>query len=210
VLTLYDALRCPFAARVRIVLAEKGVHHTTVPISLDDRPSWMYEKNPPDGLVPVLEDEGEALHLVESHAIMEYLEERFPKPSLLPVDLRERAQVRAAIQQSTRLGSASYDLYRNHPGASRDRLEAELNALNEILKGMPYAACSTYTLADVAYVVVVLRAERRLGVDIGRYGEVNAWLERLRKREAIAAEVDVVAGLPAPAASPDVRKEVAR
>ena len=45
-LTLYDADRCPYCARVRIVLAEKRLEHETVIVDLDDRPAWIYEKNP--------------------------------------------------------------------------------------------------------------------------------------------------------------------
>src|SRR6185436_13704619 len=52
-ITLYDAARCPYCARARIVLAEKGIAHETVEIDLGDRPSWLYEMNPA-GKVPVL------------------------------------------------------------------------------------------------------------------------------------------------------------
>ena len=72
-LTLYDADRCPYCARVRIVLAEKGLEHETVVVDLDDRPAWIYEKNPL-GRVPVLEED--AFVLPESAVINEYLEER--------------------------------------------------------------------------------------------------------------------------------------
>ena len=56
-LTLYDAARCPFCARVRIVLAEKDVPHEVVAVDLDDRPAWIVEKNPPAGKVPVVEED---------------------------------------------------------------------------------------------------------------------------------------------------------
>ena len=56
-LTLYDAARCPYCARVRIALAEKRVPVETVAIDLADRPAWIYEKNPL-GRVPVLEGDG--------------------------------------------------------------------------------------------------------------------------------------------------------
>src|SRR6266567_6270520 len=92
--TLYDAPRCPYCARARIVLAEKGVDYETVVIDLADRPAWIYEKNPL-GKVPVLE-EG-AWVLPESAVIMEYLEERYPEPALLPADPAERAQARLWI-----------------------------------------------------------------------------------------------------------------
>ena len=55
VLTLYDADRCPYVGRVRIVLAEKSIPYESVAIDLDDRPAWLYEKNPA-GRVPVVED----------------------------------------------------------------------------------------------------------------------------------------------------------
>ena len=82
-LTLVDAPRCPYCARVRIVLAEKGVAYETVVIDLEDRPAWLYELNPV-GRVPVLEEDGWALP--ESAVINEYLEERHPEPPLLPAD----------------------------------------------------------------------------------------------------------------------------
>jgi len=56
VITLYTAARCPYAARVRIVLAEKGVEFEAVEIDLSDRPAWLYGKNP-SGRVPVVEEE---------------------------------------------------------------------------------------------------------------------------------------------------------
>ena len=76
--TLYDADRCPYCARARIVLAEKGIEYEAVEIDLADRPAWMYEKNP-TGRVPVLEED-DGLVLPESEVIMEYLEERYPEP----------------------------------------------------------------------------------------------------------------------------------
>jgi glutathione S-transferase len=97
VLTLYDAERCPYAGRVRITLAEKGIPYETVAIDLDDRPGWLYEKNPA-GRVPVLEEDG-GFVLPESAVIMEYLEERFPEPSLLPADAAERALARLLVER---------------------------------------------------------------------------------------------------------------
>ncbi len=54
-LTLYDAPRCPYCARVRILLAEKGIPYDPVEIDLDDRPAWICEKNA-TGRVPVIEE----------------------------------------------------------------------------------------------------------------------------------------------------------
>src|SRR3954468_10951194 len=95
--TLYTAERCPYAARARIVLAEKGIAYDAVEVDLDDRPAWIYEKNA-TGRVPVYEED-EGLVLPESEVIMEYVEERFPEPALWPVDPAERALGRLWLQR---------------------------------------------------------------------------------------------------------------
>src|SRR4029077_675156 len=69
-LTVYDAARCPYCARVRIVLAEKDIEFEAIEINLEDRPAWIYEKNV-TGRVPVIEEDGWILP--ESAVIMEYL-----------------------------------------------------------------------------------------------------------------------------------------
>src|SRR6266576_815121 len=100
---LYDAARCPYCARARIVLAEKGLGYETVEIDLSDRPGWLYVKNP-SGTVPVLEEDG-GFVLPESLVIMEYLEERFPQPPLWPADPAERALGRLWLDRfDVRLG----------------------------------------------------------------------------------------------------------
>ena len=93
---LIDAARCPFCARVRIVLAEKGIEFERVEVDLSDRPQWLIDLNPPGGLVPVLDD---GFTLPESEVIMAYLEERHPEPALLPPDLADRARARLLVQR---------------------------------------------------------------------------------------------------------------
>src|SRR5438132_10972362 len=108
-LTLYDAPRCPYCARVRIVLAEKRIEVDTVVIDLSDRPAWIYEKNP-TGKVPVLEED--AWVLPESAVIMEYLEERYPEPALLPADPGERAEARLWVWEHDRRLADDYYAFR--------------------------------------------------------------------------------------------------
>ena len=93
-ITLYDAARCPYCARVRIALAEKGIEYETVEVDLDDRPAWIYEKNR-KGRVPVLEED--TFLLPESAVINEYLEERYPDPPLWPADAAERSLARLLV-----------------------------------------------------------------------------------------------------------------
>jgi stringent starvation protein A len=189
-LLLWDAGRCPFAARVRIVLAEKAIDYETREVDLDDRPEELYTLHPPDGRVPVLEVN--ATILVESQAIMEYLEERFPEPPLLPAQAEARARCRAAVVASERLNDAFYDLFWRRPGGSWDRLDGEFSRLDGVLARQPYMVGSSYSLADVAHVVLVLRARQRLKLDLTPYPAILSWLERLGARAAVESEIAVV------------------
>jgi len=191
VITLYDADRCPYCARVRIALAEKGVEYETVEIDLDDRPSWIYEKNPL-GRVPVLEED--TFVLPESAVINEYLEERYPEPALWPVDAAERGLGRLLVFRFDQLSKPYYALRREEDGAA-ERLDAELAKLNAVLDAQPYLSGRGYGLADIAYVPWIVRARDRMGVDVGRFGALAGWLEQLAQRPAVAAELDVVAAL---------------
>lgn len=188
-LILYDAPRCPYCARVRIVLAEKDVPYETVVIDLADRPAWLYEKNP-TGKVPVLEEDGWALP--ESAVIAEYLDERFPEPALLPADPGERAIARLLVFRHDDFSDPYYALRREEPGAAEEFAEA-LGGLEALLSHVPYLGGVTFGLADVGYVPWVIRARDVLGVSLEPYPALVRWLERLSERPSIAAELDIVA-----------------
>ena len=203
-ITLYDADRCPYCARVRIVLAEKGVEYETVVIDLDDRPAWIYEKNP-TGRVPVLEED--TFVLPESAVIDEYLDERYPEPPLLPADPGERALARVLIFRFDDLSKPYYALRRGDDGA-RLKLDAQLAKLDELLERQPFLTGRDFGLADIAYVPWILRARDRMDVDlepfsaldawVARLSErpsIGAWMARLSERTSIAAELDVLASL---------------
>jgi stringent starvation protein A len=188
-LTLYDAARCPYCARVRIVLAEKQVEFETIEIDLSDRPAWIYEKNS-TGRVPVVEEDGWVLP--ESAVIMEYLEERYPAPALLAADPADRALARLFIFRHDDFTRPYYALRRGEDGAEAS-LDAELAKLDTVLQVRPWLGGAEYGLADIAYVPWVLRARDMLGVPIS--GAVAAWVDRLLERPAVAAEAQVVAAL---------------
>ncbi len=188
--TLYDAARCPYCARVRIVLAEKGVAYDPVEIDLDDRPAWIYAKNPL-GKVPVLEEDG-GLVLPESVVIMEYVEERFPEPPLWPADPAERALGRLLVERFDRLGDPYYALRRGEEPA-RLELARRLGELDAILEAQPFLTGAELGLADIAYLPWILRGQANLGVDLSPYALLGGWLERLQVRPAIATEIDLLA-----------------
>ena len=190
-ITLYDADRCPYCARVRITLAEKGIEYEPVMIDLDDRPGWIYEKNPL-GRVPVLEED--TFVLAESAVIDEYLDERYPDPPLWPADPADRALGRMLVFRFDEVSKPYYALRRGDEGA-RGRLDAALDTLAKALQGRPFLSGHEFGLADIAYVPWILRARDRMAVDLGRFPALSEWMGRLEQRPSIAAELDVVASL---------------
>jgi len=194
VLTLYDAPRCPYCARTRIVLAEKSVPYETVTVDLTRRPAWLLEHNPPNGRVPVLEEDGWVLP--ESAVIDEYLEERFPEPPLLPADPGERAAARLVVFRFDDLGKPYYALRREESGAE-ERLAAALARLDGLLGVAPFLTGRAFGLADVAYVPWLLRLRDLMGVSLQGYPAVVRWLETCCERPSVTAEVETVASLAA-------------
>jgi glutathione S-transferase len=189
--TLYDAARCPYCARVRIVLADKAVEYEPIEIDLTDRPAWIYEKNS-TGRVPVLEEDGWLLP--ESAVIMEFLEDRYPEPALLAADAADRALARLWIFRHDDFTKPYYALRRGEDGAA-PRFDAELGKLDAALTQRAWLGGSEYGLADIAYVPWVLRARDMLGVSLEAFPAVAAWLEQLVERPSIAMEADVIAAL---------------
>jgi glutathione S-transferase len=173
---LYDAPRCPYCARVRIALAEKGISYETEEVDLQDRPGWLYELNA-SGRVPVLDD---AFVLPESAVIMGYLEERYPEPPLLPPEPAARARAHLLVYRfDENLGDDYYAFRRGEENS----LVQKLHAL-EVGQSL---------FSDIAYVPWVIRARDMLGVDLPE--RLEEWLAELTQRPSVAAEVDLVGTL---------------
>ncbi|MGE7991216.1 maleylacetoacetate isomerase [Pseudomonas sp. NPDC089554] len=92
---LFTYYRSTSSYRVRIALALKGLDYQALPVNLlkGEQRGAEYLALNPQGRVPALRTDGGAL-LVQSPAIIEYLEEAFPEPALLPGDAETRARVR--------------------------------------------------------------------------------------------------------------------
>lgn len=92
---LYGFFRSGSSHRLRIALNLKGLPYESIPVDLrtEQHMGADYKALNPQGLVPALEHEGRVL--IQSPAIIEWLEERYPEPPLLPADADARAQVRA-------------------------------------------------------------------------------------------------------------------
>ena len=97
-MAIFSGPTCPFSHRVRMVLAEKDITLDIIDVDPDDPPVEVLENSPYLEL-PVLVDRG--LVLYQSTLIMEYLDERFPHPPLMPVDPMSRAQASTSFSSSS-------------------------------------------------------------------------------------------------------------
>jgi RNA polymerase-associated protein len=190
VVNLYDAPRCPYCARVRILLAEKQIPYESVEIDLQNRPAWLYAKNPA-GKVPVLEEDG--FVLPESRVIMEYLEDRYPEPALMPTSPAERSLVRLWLERFDDLAQPYYRVVFDDEPA--DDLDVQLGKLDAALAATPYLAGPQFSLADIGYVPWIIRAQERADVGVGGHENLRRWVDRLAERPSIATERALVAAI---------------
>jgi maleylpyruvate isomerase len=207
---LYDFFRSGTSHRLRIALNLKGLSYEQVAIDLrkEQHLGADYKSINPQQLVPALDIGGTVL--TQSPAIIEWLEERYPTPALLPADLLERAQVRALA------AVVGCDIHpvnnRRILEALRHRFAADDAAINDwcatwIASGFdalealvrangrgPFAFGAQPTLADV-YLVPQIESARRFKVDLNRWPrlmEVNAACGQLEafSRAAPGAQPD--------------------
>lgn len=190
---LYTYYRSTSSYRVRIALGLKGLGWQAVPVNLlqgQQRGAGYLALNP-QGRVPALRtDQGELL--VQSPAIIEYLEEAYPDPALLPADAAARARVRgvAAI--------IGCDVHPLHNVAVLNRLreaghgEVQVNqwvghwvtqglaAVEQLISDHGYCFGAAPGMADV-YLIPQLYAAERFAVDLARY-------PRIRRVAALAGQ----------------------
>jgi RNA polymerase-associated protein len=156
-----------FSHCCRIVLMEKGIEFGVEYISTHDDPSKIGEFNP-YGETPTLIDRDVALY--DMWVIIEYLDERFPHPPLMPVDPITRAKTRLIVSRLTRdwlqpvcdLGETCAP----QPSAAlRKSLHDGLLALSPIFAGQPFFLGADYTLVD-AYFTPLLWRLPVLGIEL--------------------------------------------
>lgn len=195
---LYDYPDCPFAQKVRIVLAEKELEYETVFVDLrkgEQRTAEFLKLNP-YGRVPVLIDEEVVVY--DSTLINEYLEDEYPHPALMPEDSAGKARVRTLEDfcDNSFLPSAGFvqaELGKPEDDQDAERLQRYRKGLSDglvrlesFLTGREFLA-TEFSLADIAFVPAVMNLAR-LGVEVDpRLRNVQAWIGRLRQRPSIAA-----------------------
>ncbi len=186
VMTLFTRPDSAESHRVRLVLAEKGIASIEMVEVKADAPSEDLLDLNPYQTVPTLVDR--ELVLYEPRIIIEYLDERFPHPPLMPVDPVSRARFRLALYR------VETDLYAQLPALeegtpskvrkARKILRENLTASAEVFAARPFFLSDEFSLVDCTLAPILWRLPH-YGVELPRQAApVREYAERLFEREA--------------------------
>jgi len=184
VMTLFSSPTCPQSHRVRVVLAEKGITVEIQDVDLNHKPEDLIDLNP-YSTVPTLVDR--ELVLYDPRAIMEYLDERFPHPPLMPVDPVSRARTRLALyrieQDWYELVTALESRGEKTSSKARKMLRDSLTAGAEVFAAKPFFLSDDFTLVDATIVPILWRL-KHYRIDLPRQAKpVMQYAERMFERE---------------------------
>ena len=190
IMTLISGANDMFSHQVRIVLAEKGVSVDICQVDVNNLPEELLELNP-YASVPTLVDRD--LVLYTSRIIMEYLDERFPHPPLMPVYPVARGTSRLmmhrieldwySLADKIFTGAADAD-------AARKELTESLLAIAPIFNEYPYFMSEEFSQVD-CFMAPLLWRLPLLGIEFTGKGakELKAYMNRLFERDSFQASL---------------------
>jgi len=160
VMVLYSDSISPIGHAVRIVLAEKDINVDIHYVTGDNLPEEIVELNPYNTTLTLIDRD---LVLYDAQIIMEYLDERFPHPPLMPVDPVARASNRQIRYRVIR------DLYtsiedigsddKTAAASARENIRDHLTAVSSAFSQKPYFMSDEYTLVDCCMAPLLWRLD---------------------------------------------------
>ncbi|MBY4676614.1 stringent starvation protein SspA [Marinobacterium arenosum] len=192
-MTFYSDGEDHYSHRVRIVLAEKGVAVEIIDCKEDELPEDLASLNPYNSLPTLLDRE---LVLYEPNVMMEYLDERFPHPPLLPVYPVARAESRLFMHRIQRDWCVLVDtLVAGKADAAelercRKELRDSLVAIAPIFNEKPFFMSEEFSLVDCCLAPILWRLPA-LGVELpeAQCKPLLKYMERLFERESFQASL---------------------
>ena len=166
-MTYFSDSRDHYSHRVRIVLAEKGVTVDVVDVDPTDIPEELSEINPYNSLPTLLDRE---LCLYNTSAMMEYLDERFPHPPLLPVYPVARAESRQFVYRIERdwcplVKTIADGKNKDAIAKARQELKDSFVAIAPIFAEKPFFMSDEFTLVDCCLAPILWRLDI-LGIEL--------------------------------------------
>ena len=193
---LYDAVPSSNSDRVKIALHEKGLPYERVTLSLADkdqkRPEFL--RLNPYGKVPVIDDDGQILF--ESCIINEYLDEKYPSPSLMPKDPYLRGRGRVLVDYALNYTHEPYWALRaemlkpaseRNPTIVDEKHRSLRNLLHYLEEGLgdKQFFLGELSLIDIAIVPRALRMEAYGALPAPSLPRLGAWLQRMKERPSV-------------------------
>lgn len=190
VMQLFSGAQDMESHQVRIVLAEKGVNVEIKQVDPDNLPESLIEVNPYNN-VPTLIDRD--LVLYKADIVMEYLDERFPHPPLMPVYPVARAQSRLMMHRIKRDWYSLIDTIMSGGSkseAARRQLSEELTAVAPIFAEAPYFMSEDFSLVDCCLAPLFWRLPE-LDIELTGNGckELRLYMQRVFERESFQASL---------------------
>ncbi len=192
-MTFFSDPRDHYSHRVRMVLAEKGVAVDIVEVDPNNTPEDLAEINPYNS-VPTLLDRD--LVLYESTVIMEYLDERFPHPPLLPVYPVARAQSRLLIHRIEKDWSGRVDLLMAGKGRetvldkARNELRESIIGIAPIFDETLFFMSDEFTLVDCCVTPILWRLPA-LGIKLPERSTrpMQKYMQKMFERDSFRASL---------------------
>ncbi len=177
-----------YSHRVRIVLAEKGVSVDIIDVDPKNKPEELAELNPYNALPTLVDRE---LSLYETKVMMEYLDERFPHPPLLPVYPVARAQTRLWMYRIENDWSPLVDTIlngKNKEAAAKARkeLKESLLTIAPIFAELPFFMSEEFTIADCCLAPILWRL-KVMDIELPKTKQAKPlqdYMDRLFERES--------------------------
>ena len=190
-MTLFSDNTSHYSHRVRLVLAEKGVTVELVESETGATPPELGDLNPYNS-VPTLLDRD--LVLYESKVMMEYLDERFPHPPLLPVYPVARATSRLWMHRIEREWCPMVEQIQNgtkkEAEKARKELRESLVGISPIFEDMPFFMSEEFTLVDCCLAPILWRLPA-LGIEMPekQIKPLMGYMERVFERDGFRASL---------------------
>jgi RNA polymerase-associated protein len=183
-MTLFSKPTCIHSHRTRLVLAEKNINIEIASVDGPDLPEDLMDLNPYH-TVPTLVDRD--LVLYDSRVIIEYIDERFPHPPLMPVDPVTRAKFRLAlfrIESDWYQLAEQYDADGDRKLASKSKkmLRESILASVDLFAVMRYFLSEDFSLVDCTIAPILWRLPV-YGIELGSQAEpIEAYMKRVFDR----------------------------
>ena len=191
-MTLFSDNTSHYSHRVRLVLAEKGVTVELVESESGAVPAELGDLNPYNTMPTLVDRE---LVLYESKIMMEYLDERFPHPPLLPVYPVARANSRLLMYRVQRDWCRLVDIIVDPKSASaevtraRKELRESLTGVAPVFAEMPFFMSDEFSLVDCCIAPILWRLPQ-LGVELPKQAKpLQDYMERIFQREGFIASL---------------------